>query len=272
MAKQTRATRGPSAPKRRSARRVDSGRRRGEGGHVEAKRLRDLQRRLGVTFRRPRMLEQALVHRSFRSNSDEECSNERLEFLGDAVLGQVVAEHFYRTFPEWTEGQLTKLKAAVVSEATLSEAARRIGLGDFLVMAKGEEHSGGRERPSLLSDALEAIIGAIYLDRGLRAARTLVLHLLEESIGALERDVQRRDYKTLLQELTQSAHKQPPAYRVVAEEGPDHDKTFVIEARFGRHRLGAGMGKSKKEAEQNAAKEALEDTERLERVIGPAAG
>lgn len=246
---------------------------RADAATLDTKRLKRLQRLLGVEFRRPRMLAHALVHRSYRSGSGEGegCSNERLEFLGDAVLGQVVAEHLYSTFPGWTEGQLTKLKAAVVSEATLSDVARRVGLGAFLIMAKGEEQSGGRERPSLLSDGLEAIIGAAYLDRGLRAARTLVLRLLRDSMSALERDAQRRDYKTLLQELMQSRHKQPPAYRVVAEEGPDHDKTFVIEVRFGRHRLGQGAGKSKKEAEQSAAKQALQHLQTVDASAKPAA-
>ena len=236
---------------------------------LDPDKRKDLEQRLDVHFRRPRMLAQALVHRSYHPEGAQMASNERLEFLGDAVLGQVVAEHLYHRFPDWPEGELTKLKAAVVSEVTLSEAARRLGLGDFLIMAKGEEQSGGRERPSLLSDALEAIIGALYLDRGLRAARALVLRILDESIRALEQDEQRRDYKTLLQELTQGRHKQPPAYRVVAEEGPDHEKTFVVEVRFGRHLLGEGVGKSKKEAEQKAAKEALEDIERMERITGP---
>jgi ribonuclease-3 len=235
---------------------------------IEKKRLDELQRKLGVSFRRPTLLARALVHRSYRPGGDEHGSNERLEFLGDAVLGHVVAEHLYHAFPGWTEGELTKLKAAVVSEATLSEAARRIALGKFLVMARGEDQSGGRERPSLLSDALEAIIGATYLDRGLRTAKGLVLRLLREPMAALERDERRRDYKTLLQELIQERHKQPPIYRVIAEQGPDHDKTFVIEVRFGRHLLGKGQGKSKKEAEQQAAQAAIEHPERLERAVG----
>jgi len=239
-----------------------------EANHPDERELDELQQRLGVRFRRPQRLAQALVHRSYRPDGDDSPSNERLEFLGDAVLGQVVAEHLYHDFPEWSEGELTKLKAAVVSEVTLDEAARQLGLGKFLVMARGEEQSGGRERPSLLSDALEAIIGALYLDRGLRAARELVLRLLAAPMRALELDERRRDYKTLLQELIQGRHKQPPVYRVVAEEGPDHDKTFVVEVRFRRHLLGEGVGKSKKEAEQKAAQEALDDSERRERIVG----
>jgi ribonuclease-3 len=239
-----------------------------DADYPSAEQLDELERRLGVRFRRRRLLAHALVHRSYRAEGEATDSNERLEFLGDAVLGQIVAEHLYRSFPRWSEGDLTKLKAAVVSEVTLSEAARHIGLGDFLVMAKGEEQSGGRERASLLSDALEAIIAATYLDRGLRAARALVVRLLGEGMWALEQDERRRDFKTLLQELTQERHKQPPVYRVVGEEGPDHDKTFVVEVRFGRRLLGQGVGKSKKEAEQRAAKEALEDLERLEQAMG----
>jgi len=241
-----------------------------EADYINQGQLEELQQRLGVRFRRPGKLAEALVHRSYRAEGDDSVSNERLEFLGDAVLGEVVAEHLYHNHPEWSEGDLTKLKAAVVSEVTLSEAACQLGLGDFLVMAKGEEQSGGRERPSLLSDALEAVIGAVYLERGLRAARGLVLRILAEPMHALERDEWRRDFKTLLQELVQRRHKQPPLYRVVAEEGPDHDKTFVVEVRFGRHLLGEGVGKSKKEAEQKAAKEALEDVERMEQVTSGA--
>jgi len=237
--------------------------------NLTPERRRELEQRLGLTFRRPRLLAAALVHRSYRPEREQSPSNERLEFLGDAVLGEVVAEHLYHTFPDWAEGELTKLKAAVVSEVTLSEAAQRLGLGEFLVMARGEEQSGGRDRPSLLSDALEAIIGAAYLDRGLRAARELVLRLLSEPMRVLEQDEQRRDYKTLLQELTQGRHKQPPVYRVIAEEGPDHDKTFAVEVRFGKRLLGEGAGKSKKEAEQKAAKAAIEDLERLEKIVGP---
>lgn len=253
--------------------------------YPDPRRLDELQARLGVSFRRRWLLAQALVHRSYAAvrpqrgtaagrtpNGDasapaEPTSNERLEFLGDAVLGEVVAEHLYRDFPGWSEGELTKLKAAVVSEVTLSEAARRLGLGEFLLVAKGEEASGGRDRPSLLSDALEAVIGALYLDRGLRAARELVLSVLAEPMRALEMDERRRDYKTLLQEFTQSRRKQPPVYRVIHEEGPDHDKTFVVEVRFGQHLLGEGTGKSKKEAEQKAAKEAIDDVERIEHII-----
>jgi ribonuclease-3 len=222
-------------------------------------RLDELEERLGVTFSDKGLLEQALTHRSMQGQGDMSGeTNERLEFLGDAVLGVVVANHLYRQFPEYTEGELTKMKAVVVSEVSLSEIARQLGIGEFLRVAKGEDASGGRERPSILADAMEALIGAVYVDQGPEAARGLILRVLKGALRAVYSKEYHKDYKTVLQEILQERHKAPPQYNTVAETGPDHEKTFVVEARFGDQILGVGSGKSKKEAEQAAAKEALD--------------
>jgi ribonuclease-3 len=220
--------------------------------------LAALEKRLGVAFRRRSLLELAVTHRSYPGDDGvpPAVSNERLEFLGDAVLAIAVAEHLYRLMPLAPEGELTKLKAVVVSEAVLAEVARELGIGRFLRIGRGEESSGGRQRASLLSDSLEAIIGAIYLDRGMRAARGFIETWLDRRLQAAE-DAPFGDAKTALQELTQDRHKLVPRYRVVDESGPDHDKTFVVEARLADEILGVGSGKSKKEAEQAAAREAL---------------
>jgi ribonuclease-3 len=215
-----------------------------------------LAARLGFEPRRPALLRQALAHRSAQQELNLP-SNERLEFLGDAVLGLTVAGYLYRTHSRLSEGDLTKFKAVAVSETTLARAARNIHLGSYLILSKGEEQSGGRNRTSILADALEAVFGAIYLDRGMRTARTIILSLLEDRLRAIARSEHEPDYKTLLQEKIQERHRSPPSYRVVHQAGPDHDRTFVAEARLGDRVLGRGVGKSKKQAEQAAAREAL---------------
>jgi ribonuclease-3 len=218
--------------------------------------LEEVERALGLSFKDGELLRLALSHRSWAQPPDTP-SNERLEFLGDALLGLTIAEHLYARHPDWSEGELTKLKAVAVSEITLAAAARRLGLGRFLLLARGEEMSGGRERPSLLANTLEALIAAIYLDRGLAAAREFVLRSLEEDLRAIEGGEHEQDCKTALQELVQEECHRPPSYRLIDESGPDHDKTFVVEARLGGAILGVGTGKSKKEAEQAAARDAL---------------
>ena len=225
-------------------------------------KLHELQGRLGIEFSAPELLVEALTHRS-RHGEEESggISNERLEFLGDAVLGQVVASHLYERFPDWPEGKLTRLKAVAVSEVTLGKVARALDLGEYLLLSKGEEQSGGRERVSLLSDAVEALIGAVYLDQGMEVAHALVLRLLGPDLEAILSDQHEQDYKTLLQELIQERHKQAPVYRVVDQSGPDHARTFVVEAMLGDEILGVGSGRSKKEAEQMAAKQALQHRE-----------
>ncbi len=202
------------------------------------------------------MLRQALTHKS----AEQELglvSNERFEFLGDAVLDLVLTEHLYRSHPGLAEGELTKLKAIAVSEPVLAAVGRDLDLGRYLVLAKGEEQTGGRNRHSIVADAMEAIFAAVYLDRGYRTARDMILRLLGSWLDAIERREYEPDYKTLLQEKIQELHRTPPAYRVVAQSGPDHDRTFVAEVRIGRQVLGSGSGKSKKQAEQAAARQAL---------------
>ncbi len=215
-----------------------------------------LAEKLGLTLKRPELMQQALRHKSAQQEP-EALSNERLEFLGDAVLGLTIAGYLYRTHPDLPEGQLTKVKAVAVSEMMLARVARELQLGEYLILAKGEEQSGGRNRSSILADALEAVIAAVYLDRGLTAARRVILSLFGEPLHIIERSEHEQDHKTLLQEKIQGLHRKPPSYFVVSESGPDHDRTFVAEVRLSGKALGRGSGKSKKQAEQSAARDAL---------------
>jgi ribonuclease-3 len=215
-----------------------------------------LAKRLGIELHHPELMQQALRHKSAQQELGLP-SNERLEFLGDAVLGVTIAGYLFRSHPELAEGHLTKVKAVAVSEPVLAGIARELKLGAYLVLAKGEEQSGGRNRSSILADALEAVIAAIYLDRGITTARKVIVNLFAEPLASIERDEHELDYKTLLQEKVQEVHRKPPSYHVIAESGPDHDRTFVAEARLGGRTLGSGSGKSKKQAEQAAARTAL---------------
>lgn len=222
--------------------------------------LDTLQEVLGVNFRNRSLLEQAVIHSSYVNENLELVSshNERLEFLGDAVLGFIVAEKLYQEFPDITEGEMTKLRAALVRRDTLARVARAVELGDFLYMGKGEEASGGRTKTPNLAGALEAMIGAIYLDRGLATARDAVLKLLGKELSRVSRYGAGVDYKSRLQELIQSRNQSTPAYRLVAQTGPDHDRRFTVEVMTGDVILGRGTGKSKKLAETEAARLALD--------------
>jgi ribonuclease-3 len=182
-------------------------------------------------------------------------SNERLEFLGDAVLGLVVTDHIYRTYPDLPEGELAKLRAAVVSAAALAEVAVELDLGEAVLLGKGEDGSGGREKPSILADALEAVIGAVYLDGGWDAAHTLVMRLLGDRIIEASEGPGGQDYKTRLQELTARHLTELPRYRI-SDDGPDHAKRFFAEVRVGGELRGRGEGRSKKQAEAAAARDA----------------
>jgi ribonuclease-3 len=212
---------------------------------------------LGVSFRRVALLHQAVTHKSAEQELNLP-ANERLEFLGDAVLGLAVATYLYRKHSDLPEGDLTKMKAVAVSEPVLAQVAQELDLGGYLVLSKGEEQSGGRNRASILADCLEAVLAAIYLDRGLTIARRVTLALLADKLLAIERAEHELDHKTLLQERIQELHRTPPTYRMAEESGPDHDRTFVAEVRVGSQVLGRGVGKSKKQAEQAAAKAALD--------------
>lgn len=213
------------------------------------------------------LLSQAVTHRSYAHENGEraEPDNERLEFLGDTVLGMIVAEYLFGRYPHEPEGQLAKKKSILVSEPTLARVARRFQLPLYLRLGKGEELSGGRERASLLADAMEAIIGAIYLSQGYTATRRFILSWLEEEVVQLEKRQMIADPKTALQELTQALAQERPTYRVIKEEGPDHRKEFQVEVLFGGERLGLGRGRTKKAAQKAAAMEALV---RLQKRLG----
>lgn len=220
--------------------------------------LQKVARKLKVKGEDTELLQQALTHKSYLGEVSDSASNERLEFLGDAILGMVVSEDLFAKFTEKQEGELAKAKAVAVSEPILAEAARKTGLSPALLLSTGEEASGGRSRPSILADAFEAVIAAVYLSQGMEAARRLVLQALGSILEDIEREEHHRNYKSLLQELSQGLYKRAPKYVVIAESGADHDKTFVVEAQVGGRMLGRGTGKSKKQAEQAAAYEALQ--------------
>jgi ribonuclease-3 len=220
--------------------------------------LSDIQQRIGYTFRDAELLERSLTHKSYANENRVSYHNERMEFLGDAVLSLVISEYLMKDCPDSTEGDLSRLRAAVVSEPALAAISREIGLGHYLLLGKGEDHTGGRNKDSLLADCLEALIAAVYLDAGKDAATSLILRLFEEVIKKTSSSGGSLDYKTGLQELCQEQLKQLPEYRIVSETGPDHQKQFEIEVWIKGQLSGRGTGKSKKEAEQRAAREALE--------------
>ncbi|MCM2421895.1 ribonuclease III [Streptomyces sp. SID13666] len=213
-----------------------------------------LEGRLGYTLE-PALLVRALTHRSFAYENGGLPTNERLEFLGDSVLGLVVTDTLYRTHPDLPEGQLAKLRAAVVNSRALAEVSRELDLGGFIRLGRGEEGTGGRDKASILADTLEAVIGAVYLDQGLDAASEFVHRLFDPLIEKSSNLGAGLDWKTSLQELTASEGLGVPEY-VVTESGPDHEKTFTAAARVGGVEYGAGTGRSKKEAEQQAAEAA----------------
>ena len=214
-----------------------------------------LDRMLGVRFRDGSLRQLALTHRSHAFEHDLPANNERLEFLGDAVLGVVVTDMAFREFPEMPEGELAKLRAAIVNMGALADVARDLGLGRFILLGRGEEMSGGRDKSSILADALEALLGAIYLDRGLSTARKLIERVFQPRMIAYVRGEGERDYKTILQELASAEVHAVPEYRI-RERGPDHQKEFTATVFLAGTEWGTGMGRSKKEAEQQAAHEA----------------
>jgi len=219
-----------------------------------------LQETLGIKLANPALLEQALVHSSYINENPTFAlgHNERLEFLGDAVLDCIVAEKLYQDFPDLNEGEMTKLRAALVRRETLAGSARRINLGEYLLMGKGEEASGGRDKEPNLAGALEAVVAAVYLDRGLAATAELVFRLLDDTWIKVIQQGTGTDYKSRLQEVIQYRFQLTPSYRLIAETGPDHAKNFTVEVSAGSRILGKGTGKSKKLAETEAARAALE--------------
>ncbi|MDO8716242.1 MAG: ribonuclease III [Dehalococcoidales bacterium] len=221
--------------------------------------LAALQKVLGVSFSNPSLLEQSLIHSSYINENPgiTPHSNERLEFLGDAVLGLVVAERLYQKLPHLAEGKMTRFRAALVRREALASMARAIKLGDYLYLGKGEEAGGGRQRPLNLAGVMEAVIAAIFLDRGLPAVRDFILKQLAPELEKVISRGDGIDYKSELQEFVQAQEQQTPAYHVIQATGPDHNRKFTIEVRLGDRVLGLGSGNSKKAAESEAARAAL---------------
>ena len=219
----------------------------------------ELEKKLNYTFRDRKLLSEALSHSSYANEhrSAGLKSNERLEFLGDSVLGFVTAEFLFAQHPDLPEGDLTRIRAALVCEQSLYEVARKLDLGRYLKLGRGEEAGGGRTRTSILADATEAVFAAVYLDGGIGAASALIHRLLLDAEKEEAVEERRRDYKTALQELVQRQAGQELSYRMAGEQGPDHAKTFVAEVLLNGTVVGTGSGHSKKEAEQSAAKAAL---------------
>jgi ribonuclease-3 len=236
-----------------------AGTRKGPSGE-RVRQLKKLQRKIGLTFTDLGLLEQALTHRSYShvTSQTRNQSNERMEFLGDSVLGLAVSQFLYLQFPDRSEGALSKMKSLLVSRKVLSTVSRDAGLGEFLLLSGEESEMGGRDRASILADSFEGVIGAIYLDQGFRAANKYIQRFLLGNIHEILKDEEHTNFKSLLQEHVQSKHLSHPVYRVRREEGPEHEKEFAIEVVVRGEVWGIGRGKSKKEAEQNAARAALE--------------
>jgi ribonuclease-3 len=222
--------------------------------------LIELQNILGVTFKDVGLLEKALVHRSFLHEHPEYDggSNERLEFLGDAVLGMLFADKLYRDFPVQAEGALTRLRSMLVRSSTLTLVAARLGLGKFITLGKGEDESGGRSKPVTLARAMEAVIGAIYIDSGIDNTLDFILRTFDREIIEFTFNKTETDFKSRLQEFVQEQYHQTPKYCIVKTSGPDHSKSFTVEVSLGDKVLAAGNGNSKKKAETEAARIALD--------------
>jgi ribonuclease-3 len=219
--------------------------------------LADIQQRIAYQFSNAELLERALTHKSYANENRVLYHNERMEFLGDAVLNLVVSEYLMKTCPDSTEGDLSRFRAAVVSEPALAAIAREIGLGSYILLGRGEEQTGGRDKGSLLANCLEALIASIYLDTGKESADAFVIRFFENIIKKTCTSRGTLDHKTELQELCQERLKQLPEYKVVSESGPDHQRQFEVEVWIKGQVSGRGIGRSKKEAEQRAAKEAI---------------
>ena len=223
--------------------------------------LHELEKAIGHSFRDISLLENALAHSSYANERWHNSlrSNERLEFLGDSILGMMVADYLYRNFPDRPEGELTRMRADMVCEQSLALIANKIGLGGFLLLGHGEERFGGRNRNSILADAVESVIAACYLDGGMEAARGFIKTFVLHNVPV--RQLTNQDYKTALQELVQQKKNQHLSYVLVEESGPDHDKVFYVEVCLNGKRIGLGTGTSKKRAEQDAARVALDSLE-----------
>ncbi|MBI4066130.1 ribonuclease III [Candidatus Gottesmanbacteria bacterium] len=218
----------------------------------------DLQQTIGLTFTNQELLKAAFIHRSYLNEARAiRESNERLEFLGDAILSFLTSHFLYTTYPDYPEGTLTNIRSSLVKTKSLADTARELKLGELLFLSRGEEDSGGRTNSSLLADTFEALLGAIFLDQGIDPAKTFLATHLFSKVNDIVKNKSYIDYKSLLQEIIQSETRISPTYHVTKSEGPDHAKTFWVEAKAGERLLGSGMGKSKQEAEQTAAVNAL---------------
>ena len=220
--------------------------------------IKDLENAIGYRFQNIQLLQNALTHSSYANERwhNSLLSNERLEFLGDSVLGMLVAEYLYHNFPNRPEGELTRMRADMVCEQTLAAAANRIGLGGYLLLGHGEEQGGGRHRNSILADAMESVIAACFLDGGMEAALKVVQQFILVEVPVTK--LHNADYKTKLQELVQQKKNQVLSYRLAGQSGPDHDKQFDVEVSLNGSVVGSGSGSSKKRAEQMAARSAIE--------------
>jgi len=224
----------------------------------EKRSLHKVQDLIGYQFHDESLLQMGLTHRSYSHAAGSGMSNERLEFLGDSVLGLVIAEQLYRDHPNMHEGELTKTKALMVNESTLADISKDIELNKYVRLAREEDRSGGRERPSIISDAFESIIAAVFLDGGIKAAREVVLRIIYVRKEDIVSDASRRNFKGEFLELIQARGEGFPRYDVASEEGPDHEKVFTVDVYIGAEKVGTGSGSTKKEAEQKAASVALE--------------
>ena len=220
--------------------------------------IKDLEAAIGYRFQNISLLQNALAHSSYANERwhDSLKSNERLEFLGDSILGMVVAEYLYRNFPDRPEGELTRMRADMVCETSLAAVADKIGLGEHLMLGHGEERFGGRQRASILADAVESVIAASFLDGGMDAAKTFIARFVLTEVPV--KQLHNADYKTALQELVQQKKDQVLTYELIGESGPDHDKEFRVQVSLNGTPIGVGIGRSKKRAEQDAAHKALD--------------
>ncbi|MBQ8551075.1 MAG: ribonuclease III [Clostridia bacterium] len=219
--------------------------------------MRELENKIGYSFKDKSLLRLALTHSSYANESGNPAHcNERLEFLGDSVLSIIVSEYIFAKFKNSLEGDLTKLRASLVCEKSLCEFSKELGIGDHILLGRGEEQNGGRQRPSILADAFEAVLAAIYLDAGMEQAKQHVLRFITEELKHRDNEVF-KDYKTTLQEVIQRNREEQLTYVLTDESGPDHNKSFTVEVRLNSNVIGVGTGRSKKQAEQSAAKQAL---------------
>jgi len=227
------------------------------------KMIKDLEKTLGIQFKDNSLLKRALTHRSYlNENRDVEKNNERLEFLGDAVLELIVSDHLYSNYPNRPEGELTSFRSAIVRTESLADASRELEYGKYLRMSKGEEETGGRDKDYILANTFEAVLGAIYLDQGYEQCKKLVDKIL---ISKIKNIVERRldiDSKTKIQEIAQAKYKETPTYEVLKEYGPDHNKKFVVGVKLGNKIIGKGKGESKQKAEEAAAQKGLKYIEK----------